>query len=113
MKITNKTKGTTLADNAYLAADLFSRLKGLLGRKCLREGEALIIRPSNSIHTFFMRFAIDVLFVDRQNKIIAALKDILPWRVSPVYWNAYYVVELSRGVIEKTGTSAQDEIILS
>jgi len=56
VKITNQTKNTVLAAHAAVADRLFKRIKGLLGKKGLGEGEALIIRPCNSIHTFFMRF---------------------------------------------------------
>lgn len=113
MKITNKTKGILLAQSAEVADNPFSRLKGLIGTKGLSEGQALIIRPSNSIHTFFMGFPIDVLFVDRQDKVLAALKKIKPWRVSPVFWKGFYVVEFPGGLIEKSGTAAGDQLELS
>ncbi len=70
VKIINKTKNTILAEEAYIADTVFSRVKGLLGKQSLDEGSALIIKPCNSIHTFFMRFPIDVFFVDRNNKIV-------------------------------------------
>lgn len=112
MKLANTTKNLLLAQDALIASTPFFRMKGLLGRKTLNDGEALVIRPCNSIHTFFMRFAIDVLFLDRQNKVIAMLNNVLPWRVSPVYWRGYSVVELPSGVIKKSETAVGDEIIL-
>jgi uncharacterized membrane protein (UPF0127 family) len=113
MKIINKTRNVVLAENAVLADTVFKRLCGLLGREKLGDNEALILKPSNSIHMFFMRFAIDALFVDKDNRVIAALSEIRPWRLSKVYWKSYYVVELSSGVLAKTGTSVGDEIALS
>lgn len=113
MNIINKTKGSVLADNAVIADDPFSRLRGLLGRRGLGKGEALVLRPSNSIHMFFMRFAIDALFVDKANIVVGACEDLRPWRVSPVFWKSFYVVELAAGVIAATGTCAGDEIALS
>ena len=113
MKLANTTKNLFLAQDALIASTPFFRMKGLLGRKTFNDGEALVIRPCNSIHTFFMRFAIDVLFLDRQNKVIAMLNNVLPWRVSPVYWRGYSVVELPSGVIKKSETAVGDEIILS
>ena len=112
MNVINKTRNTVLADKAVIADTLFTRMKGLLGRAGLARGEALVIRPCNSIHAFFMRFTIDVLFLDRQNKVIATLNNLLPWRVSPVYWKGYSVVELPSGVIQKSETAVGDEIIL-
>jgi uncharacterized membrane protein (UPF0127 family) len=60
-----------------------------------------------------MAFAIDALFVDKNNKVIAALRNIRPWRMSPVYWRGCYVVELPKGAIESTGTIIGDELELT
>jgi uncharacterized membrane protein (UPF0127 family) len=113
MKIINITRNIVLADNAVMADTALTRLRGLLGRKGLKEGEALVIRPSNSIHMFFMRFAIDALFVDRYNKVVGVCNKMQPWSVSPVFWKSFYVVELAAGVIDAIGTGAGDEIELS
>jgi uncharacterized membrane protein (UPF0127 family) len=85
----------------------------LLARKNFAPAEALIITPCNSIHTFFMKFPIDILFVDADNKIMALGVDIKPWRVSPVYWQAKFVVELPAGTILASGTRQGDEIVLT
>jgi len=110
MKIINITRNIVLADNAAMADTALTRLKGLLGRNGLKKGEALVIRPSNSIHMFFMRFAIDAVFVDKRNHVIAVRKNIQPWSVSPVFWKSFYLIELAAGVIDSTGTSTGDEI---
>jgi hypothetical protein len=112
MKIINKTRNIVLADNAAMVDTVFTRLRGLLGRNRLKEGEALVIQPSNSIHMFFMRFAIDALFVDKRNIVTGVCKNMRPWSVSPVFWKSLYVIELAAGVIDTTGTSAGDEIVL-
>ena len=112
MKIINKTKNTILAKETIIADTSFARMKGLLGRTGLTQTEALVIKPCNSIHTFFMRFVIDVVFVDGQNKIIATLSDLGPWRLSPIYWSARFVVEFPAGVIANTQTEKGDEIAL-
>ncbi len=113
MKIINITRNIVLADNAAMADTALTRLRGLLGRNGLKEGEALVIRPSNSIHMFFMCFAIDALFVDKCDHVVAARKNMRPWSVSPVFWKSFYVIELAAGVIDATGTSTGDEIMLS
>jgi uncharacterized membrane protein (UPF0127 family) len=113
MQITNKTKDTILAKNASLADVLFTRIKGLLGKNILGQEEALIIKPCSAIHTFFMRFAIDVLFVDRKNRIVALKENFKPYKISQVFFKASYVVELPSGTVSKTNTAVGDEIELT
>ncbi|MFC1675261.1 DUF192 domain-containing protein [Candidatus Omnitrophota bacterium] len=113
MKIINKTRNTILAENASLADTCLKRLKGLLGRKQLKRGEALVIKPCSSIHTFFMRFAIDTLFIDKEGRVVALKKRLRPWRMTPVYWKADLVIELPAGVIDEASTGFGDEVRLS
>ena len=112
MKIINKTKNTVLAQEAIVADTVFKRIKGLLGRKDFMQGEALIIRPCNSIHTFFMRFPIDVLFVNKHNQIIKANSTLKPWRLTYIYLNAAFVIELPAGILESTFTQEKDILVL-
>jgi len=113
MKITNKTKNKLLAENAAVARGFFERLKGLLGREKLGQGEALIIERCNAIHSFFMSFAIDVIFLDQNNKVVGLSSDFRPWQFSALYWKAKSVVELPVGVINKSSTQIEDELGLS
>jgi hypothetical protein len=108
MKIANITKGTVLAGQAVVADTIFKRLKGLLGEKEIVNGQALVIKPCSSIHTFFMRFPIDILFVGKDNKIIAAISSLPAFRASKIYFNAAYVIELPAGLLKATSTSAGD-----
>jgi uncharacterized protein len=110
VKIINLTKGTVLADEAVVASAFFKRLKGLLGKKNLSPGEALVIKPCNSIHTFFMRFPIDALFVDKNNKIVAAALCLPPFRISKIYFTAAYVIELPAGSLKTNQISVGDLI---
>ncbi len=111
-RIINKTKGTVLAQNAVVADSFLVRLIGLMGQKQLPPERAMILSPCTSIHTFFMRFDIDVLFVDKDNKVIGVCVAMKPWRVSPVYWKSKFVVELPSGMIASTSTALSDEISL-
>lgn len=99
MKIYNSTQNYVIAENAKVADNFFSRSVGLLSRKHLNENEALIIKPCGSIHTFFMRFAIDVLFVNKKNEVIAFYDNVSPWRVLPIHLTSSYVIELPAGKI--------------
>lgn len=110
MKIRNISKDTRLAEQAILADSPFARMKGLLGRKGLARTEALILRPCNSIHTFFMRFPIDALFVDRENRVVKMYSGLGPWRLSAISPKAACCIELSAGSIQETHTAVGDEL---
>jgi len=112
MKIINSAKNAVLAENAIIADTFLTRAKGLLGRKDFKQGEALVIRPCNSIHTFFMRFPIDVLFVDKENKIIRATPSLRPYRLSRVCFNSVFAVELPAGTLELTSTQEGDTLLI-
>ncbi len=112
MRIINKNKDALLAENAIIADNIFTRIKGLLGRKALAQGSALVIKPCNAIHSFFMRFPIDVLFIGDKGKTIAIKKSFKPFRLTGIYWGVKFVVELPAGVIDETSTAVGDEISL-
>jgi uncharacterized membrane protein (UPF0127 family) len=78
---------------------MWSRFMGLMGRETLPSGHGLWIEPCSSIHMFFMRFAIDVLFLDREGRVKRVLLRLRPWRVSPVVLGARTVVELPAGTL--------------
>ncbi|MBM3246498.1 MAG: DUF192 domain-containing protein [Candidatus Omnitrophica bacterium] len=112
MGIVNKTKNTILAQDVSIANRLFKRMKGLLGRKEFKAGQAIILEPCNSIHTFFMRFPIDVLFVDKNNRVIKVKSSLKPFRLSPIYFNAAFAIELPSGMAEATSTSQGDILLI-
>lgn len=113
MKIINLSKNTVLAEDAAVADTFLSRIKGLLGRKNLQAGEALVIRPCNSIHTLFMQFPIDVLFVDKSCRIIKAAASLKPYRLTAIYFLARFVIELPAGIIQSTSAQEGDLISLT
>lgn len=108
MKIINQTKDKVLAEEVFVADTVGKRIKGLLGRKEFSYPEALILKPANSIHTFFMRFPIDVLFVDKSNKVIKKICCFRPFRISLVYFQSRLVIELPAGVVQASFTSEGD-----
>ena len=112
MKIINTTKNTELAVDVLAADSLLLRMKGLLGRKEFRLDQAIILKPCNSIHTFFMHFPIDVLFLDRSNSIVGIIENMKPYRISKIYLKAYYAIELPAGTIKITNTRLLDSITL-
>ena len=104
VQILNVTTGVAIARKATVAASFGQRMKGLLGRGGLSAEEALILRPGSSIHTFFMRFAIDVLFLDKDMRIVKLIQNMPPNRLSPIVWASRMVIELSAGKINQTNT---------
>ncbi len=85
MKCTLQRTGNVIAQQVVFARTFYSRLKGLMGRPNLPQGEALLLDPCPQIHTCFMRFDIDVVFVDRSGQAVAVLEQIKPWRMSKFY----------------------------
>jgi len=110
MKIVNLTNNTVLADRARVADTFWKRLVGLLNRNSLEKGEALILKPCSSIHTFFMRFSIDVLFLDKNSKVIGIIHAIKPFCITPVYFGACLVIELAAGTLQLNQTKLGDSI---
>jgi uncharacterized protein len=115
IRIFNQTRDRVLADRGELARSFWSRGRGLMGRTRLPEGYALVIYPEWSIHTFFMRVAIDVLFVGRDHRVVG-LREVMPPNrpfagVAP--WRGHYVVEMPAGVIGATGTTVGDQLVLT
>ena len=108
MKIFNKSKGTLIAEKVEIADTIISRLIGLLNRTSLPATEALIITQCRSIHMFFMKFPIDVLFVDKRNVVIGVVQDIQPFRLSPYFFKSCSAIELSSGTAAKTKTGVGD-----
>ncbi len=110
MKVVNLTSGLPLMTHGKVADTFMSRGVGLLNRKSLEVGEGLIIIPNNSVHCFFMRFTIDVIFVSKEQKIIFLYPEMKPWRVSRIVRKAHYVIELPAGGIQKAGAKIGDEV---
>ncbi|HEY1015695.1 MAG TPA: DUF192 domain-containing protein [Herpetosiphonaceae bacterium] len=113
IKIDNQTRGTTIAARASLADTFLSRGLGLMFRDGLPEGGGLILYPNNNIHMFFMRFAIDVLFVDRDNRVVGLRHEFKPWRPFAGARHARYTIELPAGILAATGTEVGDQLALT
>jgi uncharacterized membrane protein (UPF0127 family) len=95
-KLINKTKNLTVVQKVATATSLLQRLMGLMGRKQM-VGEALWIPSCNSIHTCFMRFSIDLAFVDQSMSVVAIRQNVKPWRMVLPISKAYGVFELPNG----------------
>jgi uncharacterized membrane protein (UPF0127 family) len=103
----NTSNGHLIADAVELATTRAARRRGLLGRDRLDPGHALIIAPCSSIHTWFMRFPIDVIFVRRNGTVVKTRAAIPAWRMA-FGGGAYAVVELPAGAAAQAGVKAGD-----
>ena len=109
--IWNLTQQTTVATNVERAQSFWSRGRGLMLRGTFPEGSALVIDPCSSIHMFFMRFPIDVLYMDSEDRVVRAQVGVKPWRVGPLWTRgAKYVIELPEGAITRSQTQIGDRL---
>ncbi len=111
MRIRNVTRGTELANAARTARASWPRLVGLLGRSSLQPGEALVLEPSSSVHTFSMHFTIDVVYLDRSSRIVKAVSALRPFRISVGPRGARSVIEHPSGTIAATRSVVGDELV--
>jgi uncharacterized membrane protein (UPF0127 family) len=105
VNVTIEDRTRSLGHAIEIADTSFRRMKGLLGRKGLAAGGGLWIKPSSGVHTLFMSFAIDVVGLDKQYRVVHLWRGLLPWRITRVSLAVRTVLELPAGTI--SGTSLQ------
>ena len=98
-----------ICSNLKVANTIFSRLLGLMFKKSMLGFDGLLIDPCNSIHTFFMRFSIDVIFLDSDNRIVKIIHSMKPWKMTWIYFKAKKVLELKAGTLNDN-VSIGDEL---
>ena len=95
-------EGTVVCEHCLLAETMFARLRGLLGRSGLSSGEGMLLRPAASIHTAFMRFPIDAVFLDRASRVLKVAAALPPWRAAACR-GSRTVLELPAGEAARQG----------
>jgi len=116
--VRNLTRGTVLADRVEVAASLWARFMGLMGRSALAPGDSLWLAGTNGIHMFFMRFAIDAVFLGRpgpdgDRTVLASRRSVKPWiGLVPLVRGADGCLELPVGTIKATGTVKGDTVLI-
>ncbi len=110
-RILNLTRGTTIAHRAEWARSFWTRLRGLTLRDDLPDGSGLVLEPNNSVHTFGMRFVIDVIFVDRSDTVVGVVPAMLPNRPFAGARRAYRTIEVPQGMVAKTQTGVGDRLL--
>jgi uncharacterized membrane protein (UPF0127 family) len=107
-----RTDGTVVCPACVIANRPHTRLRGLLGRTGLTAGEGLLIRPTSAIHTWFMRFPIDVVFLDRAGSVVKVVSGLRPWRFAGSR-RARSALELRAGEAEARGIRPGDRLSLA
>ena len=110
MKIINQTRNTILINNARVANTYWLRLRGLLGSAPLKTGEGLVLVGVKSIHTLFMTFSIDIVYVDKNYSVIKISENMVPYRLGSYVSQCAYVLEMPVGTIADSSTTVGDQL---
>jgi len=115
IRAVNQTRGTVLCERLEDAGGLSGQSRGLLGRDGLEPGTGMLFEngrftPMMWMHMFFMRFAIDIVFLGRGGKVVKVNRNLKPWRVSSMVFGARLALELPAGAAEASGTEPGDQI---
>jgi uncharacterized membrane protein (UPF0127 family) len=110
--IRNERTREVIADHVIPAFDSATRRTGLLKHESLPNGHALVIAPCNAVHTCFMRFAIDVVFVARDGRVVKTRTAVRPWRATGAL-RGFATIELPAGTLARTGTRRGDVLSVS
>ncbi len=110
LTIVNRTRGdAVVCARTEVADNIFKRLRGLLGRASLPEGSGMLFRGESSIHSAFMRFRFDAVFMDRELRVVGLAEDIPPWRARAAK-GSRNILELRAGEISRTGLAIGDQL---
>ena len=110
MIVRNADRHAVLGEAIEVAATSVQRIKGLLGRDCLADGQGLLFQHCSSLHTFFMQFPIDILYIDKRGKVLKAARSVRPFKLVAAPFRAHYALELPAGAIQKSETRVGDHL---
>ncbi|MEZ4864555.1 MAG: DUF192 domain-containing protein [Caldilineaceae bacterium] len=110
LQVTNITRHTKLIDKGRVARNPWTRLKGLIGVRHLAAGDGLLITRCKGVHCMFMSIPIDVLYVNKQDQVVAIDEAMPPWAVGRVRRHSHYVLELPAGTAAQSGTGVGDQL---
>src|SRR5689334_19161544 len=111
LRLVNESTGATVASHVELALDRHTRKRGLLGRAAMAPTSAMVLSPCWMVHTAFMQFAIDVLFVDRRGQVVHVERELRPWRAA-MSMRARTVIELPARTATECGVNVGDRVTL-
>jgi uncharacterized membrane protein (UPF0127 family) len=103
LRLLHPTSGRVLAERLMVPRSFLGRGLGLMFKGALEPGVGMWIAPCNGIHMFFMSFAIDAVFLDRERRVVKVCPNLKPWRVVPLVFGAHSVLELPAGTLSGLG----------
>ena len=112
LRVENLTQNSVIVNTGRVADTAWQRFKGLMGVRHLAEGDGLLIEPCDSIHTHFMRIAIDVIYMDKTHRVVHIDPAMAPWRIGQRHARARYVLEIPSGIASKSNTAIGDQLKL-
>jgi uncharacterized membrane protein (UPF0127 family) len=111
-RVLNQTRGNVVCERTEVAGNPFTRMRGLLGRAGLDQGAGMLFRGESSIHSAFMRFEFDAIFMDRDLRVVKVAERIKPWRALGAKGSAN-ILELAGGEISRLGIAVGDQLAVS
>ncbi len=110
LRIVNRTRDSVVGSRVGLADQMWSRARGFLGRPRPDHGEGLLLNPCRAVHTFGMKYPLDIIFLDRQGRVVALYQRLAPRRVTGWHARAKYALEVPSGTIAATATAEGDHL---
>ncbi len=112
-RVINLSRGNAvLVENLEFALTFGKRFLGLMGRRAIDPRGGLLLQPCRSVHTFWMRFPIDLVYLDPALRVLAVLENVPPGRIGPINRDALSVLELPAGRVKDTGTAVGDILVI-
>jgi uncharacterized membrane protein (UPF0127 family) len=111
MIVRNRQRGTVLGEAIEVADTAVQKVKGLLGRDCLLDGQGLLFKKCSSLHTFFMTFPIDIVFMNKDCKVLKVSHNVKPFHLVAAPLRAYYALELPASAVSKSQTRVGDSLM--
>jgi hypothetical protein len=108
--VTNVARGTVVGETIEVAASATQKVKGLLGRECLEDGQGLLFKGAGSLHTLFMRFPIDVIYTDKHGKVVKLARAVRPFKLVAAPLRCHYALELPAGANLASKTQVGDHL---
>jgi uncharacterized membrane protein (UPF0127 family) len=100
-------EGFVICHKMIVASDTIARMKGLMFSEAMPDCDGFLIAPGNSIHTFFMRYPLDLVFLDKNFKVIKVIYSLGPWRMTRMYFRSRQVLEMKAGTLKKNLTAGE------
>lgn len=108
-RVLNQTRGNVVCERTEVASNPFTRMRGLLGRAGLDQGSGMLFRGESSIHSAFMRFEFDAIFMDHRMRVVKLAERIKPWRALGAKGGGN-ILELAGGEISRLGVAVGDQL---